>query len=74
MKHRIARLFFTSVLLFGLTAPAFAMNREGSSPRHQVRELIVRAIKQVKSVLRIAPHEEYPLPPRPCTPGTPGCP
>ena len=74
MKRRIAVLVFAGVLLVGHSAPAFALNRSKESSDRPFRQLVIKAVKQLKSVLRIAPAEDMPIPPRPCTPGTPGCP
>lgn len=74
MKQRIATLIVTGVLLAGPTTSAFALSREANSPRQHFRERFVKAVKQVKNLLRVTPTEDFPLPPKPCTPGTAGCP
>ena len=70
MKRRIAVLIVTGVFLVGSANPAVAASRD-SSARTVVREFVAKAVKEIKSILRLEPAEEFPTPPNPCQTGCP---
>ena len=63
MKRRIAALIVTGVLLVG--TPAFAADRNTGSLYQQANQLLLKVVKELKAVFRIAAAEELPTPPRP---------
>jgi hypothetical protein len=65
MRRRFAILLITGVVLVGAVSPASAANRDSVSSKQPVREFFLKAVKQVKNILHLAPAEDYPLPPRP---------